>query len=176
MTILTQLKDRVTNAARAESARYAEGADRPLGGYAVTMSVYASTIAALAGAVRLAGRGVPDRLTAGDVALCAASTHKLSRLIAKDPVTSPLRAPFTSYRGTQAPAELAEDVRGEGGRKTVGELVTCPFCTGTWVATGLMGGLLLLPRTTRIVMAGVTALAGADMLHFAHSWLDKISS
>lgn len=29
------------------------------------------------------------------VALSAAAVHKLSRLLAKDPVTSPLRAPFT---------------------------------------------------------------------------------
>ena len=117
----------------------------------MTMSAYASTIAGLAVAVRLAGRDVPGRLTAGDMALCAASTHELSRLIASDPLTSPLRVPITSDRGTQAPAELTEDVRGEGGGKTVGELVTCPFCAGTCFATGLVAGLLLLPRTTRIV-------------------------
>jgi hypothetical protein len=49
----------------------------------------------------------------------AAAAHKLSRLLAKDPVTSPLRAPFTSYQGTQGPAELKEEVRGQDGRKTV---------------------------------------------------------
>jgi len=80
-----------------------------------------------------------------------------------------------SYRGTQAPSELAEDVRGEGGRKAFGELITCPFCAGTWIATGLVGALLLMPRPARLVMAGITALAGADALHFVHSWLDKVS-
>lgn len=94
----------------------------------------------------------------------------------KDPVTSPLRAPFTEYQGTQGPAELKEEVRGEGGRKTVGELVTCPFCTGVWVATGLTAGLVYLPRTTRLAMGTLAALAGADMLQFAHAWLDKASS
>ncbi|MFD7922153.1 DUF1360 domain-containing protein [Streptomyces sp. NPDC059740] len=44
--------------------------------------------------------------------LLAAATHKLSRLVAKDPITSPLRAPFTRYQGTSAPSELAEEVRG----------------------------------------------------------------
>jgi uncharacterized protein DUF1360 len=34
------------------------------------------------------------------------------------------------------PAELKEEVRGRGGRKTVGELATCPFCTRVWVLTG----------------------------------------
>ena len=37
------------------------------------------------------------------------ATHKLSRIIAKDPVTSPLRAPFTTFEGTSGPAELAEE-------------------------------------------------------------------
>jgi hypothetical protein len=54
----------------------------------------------------------------------------------------------------------------------VGELLTCPFCTRTWVATGLTAGVLLLPRTSRLMMGALTALTGADMLHFAHAWLE----
>src|SRR6266568_6180594 len=51
------------------------------------------------------------------------------RLITKDPVTSPLRAPFTVFEGQEGQAELKEEVRGHGARKAVGELVTCPFCS-----------------------------------------------
>jgi hypothetical protein len=72
--------------------------------------------------------------------------------------------------GTHSPAELHEAARGEGAQKTIGELVTCPFCTGVWVATGLTGGLIYLPRTTRLVMGTVAALAGADLLQFGHAW------
>jgi Protein of unknown function (DUF1360) len=32
----------------------------------------------------------------------------------RNPVTSPLRAPFTRYSGTSGEAELAEEVRGRG--------------------------------------------------------------
>ena len=87
-----------------------------------------------------------------------------------------MRAPFTSYQGTTGPAELKEEVRGQGGKKTVGELVTCPFCTGVWVASGLTAGLVFMPRTTRIAMDAFAALAGADILQFAHAWLEKTSS
>src|SRR5690606_41186876 len=59
------------------------------------------------------------------------STHKLSRLLAKDPVTSPIRAPFTRYKGVSGPAELREEPR-----NTVGELLSCPFCIAQWTATG----------------------------------------
>jgi hypothetical protein len=91
-------------------------------------------------------------------------------------VTSPLRAPFTAFQGTEGPSELSEEVRGSGGRKAVGELITCPFCTGVWVATGLVAGLVYLPKTTRLAIDTLAALAGADMLQFAHALLDKLST
>lgn len=175
MTTLTEWKDRLVSTTRAQGERYSGGADRPLRGYAMTMATYGSLVSALAGTARLTGRPIPDTLSGSDIIRCAAATHKLTRLLAKDPVTSPLRAPFTSYQGTSGPAELKEEVRGQGGKKTIGELVTCPFCTGVWVATGLTAGLIYLPRTTRIATATLTALAGADLLQFVHAWLEKAS-
>jgi hypothetical protein len=159
-----------------QARRYTGGDDRPLRGYAITMTVYAGLVGALSGLARVTGREIPDGFPATDVVMSAIATHKLSRLLAKDPVTSPLRAPFTSYQGPAGPSELAEEVRGGGGQKTVGELVTCPFCTGVWVATGFSAGLIYLPRTTRIAMATLAALAGADTLQFAHAWLERVSS
>lgn len=147
---------------------YAGDADRPLGGFAGVMGVYAVTVAAIAGAARLAGRAVPDP-TPWDVVLCAGATHRLSRLVTKDPVTSPLRAPFTRFEGTTGPAELHEEVRGTGLRKTIGELLTCPFCAGMWIATGLSAGLVFAPHATRLAAGTLTALAGADFLHFART-------
>ena len=125
---------------------------------------------------RLTGRDVPDRVPVTDVALGALAIEKLSRLLTKDPVTSPLRAPFTAYQGTSGSAELDEEVRGEGVQKAVGELVTCPFCTSVWVATGFAAGLVYLPRTTRLTVAALAALAGADLLQFARAGLEKASS
>jgi Protein of unknown function (DUF1360) len=176
MTSLSEIKSRLAGAAKAQGDRYSSGEDRPLAGYLGTMAIYGSLVGGLAGAAVATGRPIPDGLDPADVLLCAAATHKLSRLLAKDPVTSPLRAPFTSYQGQAGPSELAEEVRGHGARKTVGELITCPFCTGVWVATGLTAGLIFLPRTTRIAAGTLTALAGADLLQFLHAWLEKTAS
>jgi hypothetical protein len=44
------------------------------------------------------------------------------------------------------------------------------------VATGFSAGLIYLPRTTRIAMGALAALAGADMLQCAHAWLKKACS
>ncbi len=176
MSTLSDVKNRLAGAARMQEKGYAGGEERPLRGYLITMTTYAGLVGALAAAGKATRRQIPDGFPVTDVALCAAATHKLSRLLAKDPVTSPLRAPFTSYQGTTGPAELKEEVRGQGGKKTVGELVTCPFCTSVWVATGLTAGLVFLPRTTRIAIDALAALAGADILQFAHAWLEKVSS
>lgn len=133
------------------------------------MGAYGVAVAALAGVVRRRGHRLPERVSIGDIALIAVAAHKLSRLIAKDPVTSPLRAPFTRFVGTTGPAELDEEVRGVGPRKAMGELVTCPFCIGQWIATGLAFGLVLAPRATRLVASVFTSLTVADFLQFAYA-------
>ncbi|MCQ4079351.1 DUF1360 domain-containing protein [Streptomyces sp. RB6PN25] len=133
------------NAPRQVRAAYAGEEERPLGSFAALMGTYAVVVAGVAAAARLTGRKIPEP-TAWDVVLWAGANHRLSRLIAKDPVTSPLRAPFTRFEGTTGPAELAEQVRGRGTRKAIGELLTCPFCTSLWVATGSLRAPSSLPR------------------------------
>jgi hypothetical protein len=176
MSVLADVKSRVTSLVRSEQDRYSGSAPQPLGGYLATMSVYSALVGTLAGVTRLTGQAIPDTLATRDVVLHAVATHKLSRLLAKDPVTSPLRAPFTEYEGTAGPSEVNEQARGQGTRKAVGELISCPFCTDVWVATGLMAGLIYLPRTTRLVIAALAAVAGADMLQFTYTWLEKKAS
>jgi hypothetical protein len=177
MTEQTTMSRKLARSAGKIASGYSAGDDRPLGGYLTTMGAYSAVLGALAGAVTISGREIPaNGLSPYEVLLAAGATHKISRLLTKDPVTSPLRAPFTSYDGTSGPAELSEEVRGHGARKTVGELVTCPFCASVWVATGLTAGMIFVPKTTRLVMSAFSALAGADILQFAHSWMAKATS
>jgi hypothetical protein len=149
---------------------YAPHEHRPLGGYAVSMSAYATMVAGIAGAVRASGRPLPERPPVGDIVLISLATHKLSRLLAKDAVTSPLRAPFTRYREPIGHAEVAEDVRAEHGTTghAVGELLSCPFCLAMWVATLFTGGLVLAPRATRLATTALTAVAVSDFLQLAY--------
>lgn len=165
--------DRPPGRVTALAARYSPDEPRPLRGYLAALATYAG----LVGAVGVAGwlrrrRPVPP-IGPWDVALMAVGTHRLSRTLAKDAVTSPLRAPFTRYRGPSAPAELEEEVRGDGVRHAVGELLTCPFCLSQWVATGIVAGHLLAPNTTRAVTATLTAVAGADALQFGYARLQQ---
>jgi hypothetical protein len=155
-----------------QAEQYRNGHDRPLGGYLTLMSAYTSGTALAAGIAKLTGRKAP-RLSPWDVVQLTAATHKLSRLIAKDPVTSPLRAPFTTYEGLSAPSELDEEVRGHGLQHSIGELLTCPMCLAQWVATGFSLGLVFAPGPVRLVMSTFTAVAGADFLQHAYVKLQQ---
>ena len=150
---------------------YAPHEHRPLDGYVVTMSAFGALAASFAVAAKVTGRPVPERVSAQDVVLISIATHKLSRLLAKDSVTSPLRAPFTRYAEPVGAAEVNEEVRDQGSsiRHSIGELITCPFCLAVWVATGLTGGLVLAPRLTRLATTAMTATAVSDFLQMAYS-------
>ena len=158
-----------------EKEEYEAGSDRPLGSFLAIMGVYIAAVGGLGVLVRRRGDVLPERVSLADLALVTVATHKLSRLLAKDPVTSPLRAPFTRFAGTSGPAELQEKVRGTGFRRAMGALVTCPFCLAVWVATGFGFSLLFAPKATRFAASVLTAVTGADVLHLAYAALEQKS-
>ena len=91
----------------------------------------------------------------------------------KDLITSFLRAPFTTYEGPAGPGEVNEKPRGTGFRRAIGELLSCPFCFGQWVAAFLMYGLVLRPALTRLIAAIFAVLTLADLLHYGSEALKK---
>ncbi len=155
-----------------EQAEYSQGEERPLTAYAGGMAVYSTLVLALSTVARVQRRTLPTP-TPFEVVLVATATHKLARLIAKENITSALRAPFTRYEGTAGPAELHEEVRGHGVKHAVGELITCPFCLAQWTATGFTFGLVFAPRATRLVATTMTSVAVSDFLQLAYSWTQQ---
>lgn len=141
------------------------GEDMPLAGYSGLVAGY---VAGAGGTLALLRGRLPDRLEAEDIVLLGVATHKLSRMLAKDWVTSPLRAPFTRYRKSLGGGEVSEEARGQGMRRALGDLLTCPWCLGPWVATALAMGLVLAPRATRMTAATFSAVAISDFLHHAY--------
>jgi hypothetical protein len=139
-----------------------------LRGYAGVMAVYAAGVSAALLAMKRTGR-LPLGFRAGDLALVTLATHKLSRTLSRDSVTSPLRAPFARFEGPAGPGEVQEKVAATGAKKSVGELVTCPFCLDQWVATGFVTGLAVAPRLTRFVASIFAVRAGADLIHFGYA-------
>ncbi|WP_184880614.1 DUF1360 domain-containing protein [Sphaerisporangium siamense] len=163
----------VTNTLRKEERAYENGTDRPLGSYLRILTVYGGAVAGLVGLGRLVGARPPERIAPLDLVLMGLTTHRMSRTLSKDPVTSPLRAPFTRYAGVSGPAELKEEVRGHGVKHAIGELVTCPFCLAQWVATAYAAGMVFAPGLTRLAGATMSAVAVSDWLQLAYARLMK---
>ena len=148
------------------ASHYSPGQERPLRSYAVLTSAYGAGIAG--SLITLRKRELPERLTTGDVLLIGIATHKLSRLIAKDKVTSFIRAPFTRFQEASGQGEVEEEPCGHGLRLAIGELLVCPYCLAQWVATALTLGLVGAPRFTRLIGAVFVAHTVSDFLQIVY--------
>jgi Protein of unknown function (DUF1360) len=174
---MQQVQNGVAQAAKTEADAYRNGEQRPLGGYVVVMAAFGAILSGAAGLAFATGRRLPEGIGPWDLLLIAAGTHKLSRTLTKDAVTSPLRAPFTRYQDTGGPAEVMEEVRHRDGlRHSIGELITCPFCLDVWIAAGFTIGLVFAPRLTKLVAAALTAVTGADFLHLLYAKAQQAES
>jgi Protein of unknown function (DUF1360) len=141
---------------------------RPLVGYATLTAVFLGACGAFSVWLRRAGIELPERIDGRDVALVSVATHKLSRLITRDRVTSTVRAPFTRFQDDAGPSEVDEAARGRGLRRAIGELMICPYCLDLWISAGFVGGLIARPRATRSIASVFTVLAAADGLQIAY--------
>lgn len=149
------------------------GEEQRLYSYATLMGLFNLIFAVFLLFVKGAGRNIPERVDTKDLALLGVATHKLSLIGAQDAVTSPLRAPFTELQEKESPKSLDEKPRGKGLRRSVGELLTCQFCLGMWVASFFTYGLVLAPRVTRLIATIFTVVTISDYLHQTYKALTK---
>jgi hypothetical protein len=151
-------------------ADYAPDDDhRPLAGYSALSTAFGVALVGALAAARVTGRELPERLSTQDLVLAGIATHKISRLVAKDKVTSFVRAPFTRFQEKTGQGELEEAPRGRGLRQAIGELLVCPYCLAQWIAGGFAVGYVYAPRTTRLLAGLWTIHAIADGAQLAYS-------
>jgi Protein of unknown function (DUF1360) len=150
-------------------AGYAAPSERPpFASYAALTALFNGAMAVGLAAARRRGRELPERIQPADILLTGVATHKLSRLISKDKITAFARAPFTEFQEPGGPAEVEERARGEGWRRTLGELLICPYCIGMWISGGFNLGLIVAPRETRFATSVLTGLTISDFLQIAY--------
>lgn len=130
---------------------------RPLPEYATLTTLFSGT---LLGFLVLARGRLPERIGLGDTLRIGLASYKLGRLIAKEDVTAWVRAPVTQDTEAREPES-------EGMSRALGELVTCPYCIGLWIAAGFSAGVVLAPRQTRFVTTILGAQTAADFLNAA---------
>jgi len=150
-------------------SEYASSDEAPLAGYGAAMLVYAIGLS-FAVAVARRKRAQPGW---ADVVLLGVATHKLSRIISKDFVTAPLRAPFTRRREAEGAAEVRDEPRGGTLRRSIGHLLTCPYCLGVWISTGLNLLYLIAPAPSGFVLRMLASDTISDFLHLSYSRLNE---
>jgi Protein of unknown function (DUF1360) len=150
---------------------YSRHKHTPLASYGLLTGAFAAASGVYVEAQRRSDRSLPGKLPPGDFMVLAAATQTLSRLIAKDRVTSFARSRFTRYAGEAGPAEVSEEPRGTGLRRAVGELLIRPYGVGQWVAAAAVGGYV---RDGTRMAAGVFAvLSASDFLNQAWVALEE---
>jgi len=112
-------------------------------GYLGAMTAFGSSVVVTALAGRARGKELPDRFVLSDLVLGAVATHKFTRILAKDAVSTPLRAPFTEFEKPLGSGEVQDRPKPGHPTHALGELLTCPFCLAPWTATGYVAALAL---------------------------------
>jgi Protein of unknown function (DUF1360) len=129
--------------------------ERPLPEYATLTAAFWAVFLGFV----LTNRGrIPERIPFDDFARIALASYKISRVLTKEEVTSFVRAPVTEDAEAQEP-------KPEGMARVLGELLTCPYCVGLWIASTLSYSLVRFPRETRFATTIFGAYALSDFLH-----------
>jgi hypothetical protein len=149
---------------------YASSEPIPLSGYVASMAIFT---AGLGAALVWLTRQRPALPNVRDIGLLGAATHKLSRILSKDFVTAPVRAPFTRRAGSEGAGEVHDEARGGAVRRAIGHLLTCPYCLGPWIATGLGTSMTKWPLQAGFVARVLTAVTVSDFLHLAYARLNE---
>ena len=147
---------------------YNGGEQMPLPGYAVLLGAYGAGFAGLALGLSRKGKHAPSRFAPAALVLGGIATHKLTRIATRDWVTAPLRAPFTEFKQAKSGGEVTEKSRGGPFRRAVGDLLTCAYCSGPWIAGAIIAGFVAAPRATRLLTGLFSMVALSDFLHRAY--------
>lgn len=115
-----------------------------------------------------------------DLATDALATFRITRLISRDAITAPLRDSLIRHlyaeRGDSAALRLAPaaDVDWTERAKEDGELapflarlVTCGWCSGMYVAFGVMAARLIAPKVWQPISTALACASAAGLLSTA---------
>jgi hypothetical protein len=125
--------------------------------YALVEAMFAAGLAGLYVLTRRREAGGERAIPLRELPVLAAATFALADVVAKEKVSTWLREPFVEEDADHKPVRP----EGSGLRYTIGELLTCTRCVGTWSALALVGLRTASAPAGRAVST-VLALAGAN--------------
>lgn len=165
---ISQVVSAAQSGSQQVAREYSPHQPQPLPQFLALLGTFTALISTAVMALKREQRRLPERLTWPECVLLSLATHRLSRLVTLDQVTSPFRAPFTRFEDYASEGEVTETARGTGFKQVIGDLVTCPYCAGVWVATGLRLGRAFAPRLTNLAAEVLALSAASNFLHHAY--------
>ena len=92
-------------------------------------------------------RRLPTSIRPFDFALLGLAAARLTDIISTDQIMEWLRRPFVKMETTEIAGHEVETRtgRGRGLKKVIGDLLSCPWCVGVWVAASLTYAYCLMP-------------------------------
>jgi len=145
----------------------------PLQGYASLVGLFNVLLASVL-FLRRRSR-VPERIEVSDLLLLGLAAQKISRILTRDRVMGFFRAPFTKLKKSAGAGEVEEEARGTGLRRAIGELITCPYCLGTWTASGLIYGFSFNQALTRMVASIFAVSSIADFVQRGYARMKEVT-
>ena len=100
-----------------------------------------------------------------DLTLLGLATYRLGRLIAYDRVMEPFRQFFTVTGPDSTGAGDSVEPKGTGFQQSLGQLISCPICAGTWVAALLVYLLYLFPGPMHVFLTMTAAIGLAELFN-----------
>jgi hypothetical protein len=144
------------------------------------IGVFLSVFAAFVSRFRGGEKRLEDpRLKPLDLVMLSLATLRLGRMLSYDLIMESVRWPFAKTVPDQTGAGFTVVARdGSGVEHSIGQLLSCPICSGTWIAAGLVYALHAIPNPTRIFLeifsiTGLTEIFNA--LIEALSWSGEVA-
>jgi hypothetical protein len=100
-----------------------------------------------------------------DAVFFVLSVTRLGRLVSFDAVFETYRLPFVETVADESGAGNSTRARGVGWRQAIGELLSCPICSGTWAALVLVIMWLFVPDVARLFVYILGATGALEVLN-----------
>jgi hypothetical protein len=107
------------------------------------------------------------RLTFVEVLILGLATVRMARALSFNEIFEWLRDPFTKVEPDSCGAGADVHPKFESGPKaTIGGLLSCPICTGTWSALMLLALWILVPVYGRYLAYALALAAVSEFIHY----------
>ena len=107
------------------------------------------------------------------VLLMGLATFRFADIVANEPVTQAVRAPFVNV--AKEDGEEIEVPNPYGIRRTIGALLYCPSCVGVWVAAGLTYLFVFAPNVAWVFTVIFALSALVELFTSFTAWLRKLT-